>query len=219
MRIKKERMAAEYGHFIQEGISETDRISLLGCPMGKRLLLLYSSRTGFTKRYAQWIGEDLGVPCVPLEDYRRGMEESYDRILVGGGIYCGELRGLKTFRGIQKRAPDQKMIYFAVGLRPASEETTRRILHYNFGEGSGTKLYYFQGGLQVEALDQKQRTMRTVFRSMLGRRRDLSEDDRVLLERLRVSGDYCDRTQTQEMIAYLADGAQENEGGGIPKVL
>jgi hypothetical protein len=116
------------------------------------------------------------------------------------------------------------MIYFAVGLRSASEETMRRILHYNFGEGARRQLYYFQGGLQLEALDQKQKTMRTVFCSMLGRRRDLSEDDRELLERLQVSGDYCDRVQTQELIAYLSDdctanGAQKSEGGGIPKIL
>ena len=168
-----------------------------------RILILYQSRTGFTERYARWLGEALEAPAIPLRDYSKGLEQAYEVLVCGGPVYGNELDGLKTFRRIRKGAPDKRFLYFATGVRPDSPRTRRLVLGYNFKEKEQPELYYFQGGLCQERLEPGQKALLTGFRSMIQRRRDLQEEDRSLLERLHTDGDYTDEAQIAPLVERL----------------
>ena len=53
-------------------------------------IVIYTSKRGSTKQYAEWIAEDLGCRAVPLDDV---LKEGMDLHGYGCVIYGGWIRG------------------------------------------------------------------------------------------------------------------------------
>lgn len=47
-------------------------------------VVVYSSQTGFTKRYAEWLAEELGCQVVSLGDEPRFDASGFDVVVLGG---------------------------------------------------------------------------------------------------------------------------------------
>lgn len=56
-------------------------------------IILYQSKYGATKKYAQWLSEETGFPCVETKQARISDVLEYDTILLGGGIYASGIAG------------------------------------------------------------------------------------------------------------------------------
>ena len=67
-----------------------------------RLLVVYTSKTGFTKRYAQWLAEDLSGDCFPLEQAARVDFSGYDAVVFGSSVHAG---GVRKLAWLKKRLP------------------------------------------------------------------------------------------------------------------
>ena len=50
-----------------------------------KTIVIYNSQTGFTKRYAQWIAEEINADCVELSIAKNTDLDSYDAIVFGCG--------------------------------------------------------------------------------------------------------------------------------------
>ena len=60
-----------------------------------RLLIVYYSKTGFTKQYAQWLQEDLHGDCIPLPERGQVDFSSYDKVVFGSSVHAGRIRKWK----------------------------------------------------------------------------------------------------------------------------
>ena len=63
--------------------------------MGKDLVL-YQSKYGASRSYAEWLGAAWGCPACALQDCKGGLG-AYQRIVLVGGLYAGSMAGLKRF--------------------------------------------------------------------------------------------------------------------------
>ena len=74
---------------------------------GMNGIILYQSKYGATKKYAKWLSEKTGFPCVETKQARISDVREYDTILLGGGIYASGIAGLsflrKNFKDLQGR--------------------------------------------------------------------------------------------------------------------
>ena len=52
---------------------------------GMNGIILYQSKYGATKKYAQWLSEKTGFPCVGTKQASISDVREYDTILLGGG--------------------------------------------------------------------------------------------------------------------------------------
>jgi menaquinone-dependent protoporphyrinogen IX oxidase len=56
--------------------------------MKKKTIVLYESKTGFTRKYAEWIAEELDAELFPLQEARRSIDaaklQDYDAVIFGG---------------------------------------------------------------------------------------------------------------------------------------
>ena len=43
-----------------------------------KTIIVYASQTGFTKRYAEWLGEDLGADVLPLAVAKKKSDTFFD---------------------------------------------------------------------------------------------------------------------------------------------
>ena len=84
-------------------------------------IVIYSSQTGFTKKYAEWISEAAGCECVEFKKARKVNLSDYDAIVFGGWFKAGLIAQVPWFK---KQIPvlsaaGKKLIVFCCGANPA----------------------------------------------------------------------------------------------------
>jgi len=80
----------------------------------KEGIVLYSSRTGYTKRYAEYIAEQLGYAIKPINKANMFSVSCYPTIIYGGGLHHNNIDGIKGIQEGMKYFGDQNLIIFSV---------------------------------------------------------------------------------------------------------
>jgi len=179
-------------------------------------LIVVSSQTGFTARYADWLAEETGADVTELKQTSQKQLAQYDLLVCGSAICGGEFRGLKQFRHLCAHFPKERILIFATGIRPATERTVRMIRENNFPEKAADTVFYYEGGMNREKLDTSQKTLLLCYKAMMQRRRSLSPEDETVLKRMQVSGDYTNREAIRPLakrICELQNDAKKRTAG------
>ena len=61
-------------------------------------IILYKSKYGATKKYAEWIAERTGFSCIRTEEADIKRLSEFDTIILGGGIYASGIAGLSFLK-------------------------------------------------------------------------------------------------------------------------
>ncbi len=133
-----------------------------------KAIVIYRSKTGFTKRYAEWIAAALGCEAVDWKAAQGKELAGYDTLIYGGWFHAGSIMGLKKF--LQKAEPLKKnMAVFATGASPAENPDIEPGMKKNFTpeQWGRIKAFYFPGGLNYEAMGAVDRTLMAAFRAMV----------------------------------------------------
>lgn len=105
-----------------------------------KVLVTYQSKTGFTKKYAEWISEELNADLLDIKSVNQGKIQEYDLIIHGGWIMAGMINGLNKIRGLNPK----KLIVFGVGFTPKDKVDTKQMIETNkLGE---VPFFYYDGG-------------------------------------------------------------------------
>lgn len=116
-----------------------------------KILITYESKTGFTKKYAEWIREELKCDLIELKKVKE--IKDYDLIIHGGWIMGGMIKGLNKI----KKLNPKKLIIFGVGYTSKKEVDLKKIVEDNkLGE---IPFYYFEGGINPKKMGFVGRTM------------------------------------------------------------
>lgn len=168
----------------------------------KNALITYSSKTGFTRRYAEWLAEELHLPLLPVEQATAETWQANDSIIHGGGVYAGVVRGLERVkRGIADK-PGKRLVVFAVGATPATEEYRQTIWKDNFSseERRSIPLFYLSGGMDFARLTLPDKLLISLFYGLLALKPGKKPNG---MPAKRASYDLSDRANLQPLIAYL----------------
>ena len=94
----------------------------------EKILIVYESRYGATRQYAQAIGRALGCPVYPRKKLPAGQLESCSVLVYGGGLYAGGVAGIHTLKQAMERYPQKNFVLFTCGVAdPALPETVATI--------------------------------------------------------------------------------------------
>ena len=98
---------------------------------GMNGIILYQSKYGATKKYAQWLSEKTGFPCVETKQARISDVREYDTILLGGGIYASGIAGLSFLKKHIKDLQGSKIVVFcAACCEKRLQKKTQRIMKF-----------------------------------------------------------------------------------------
>ena len=95
----------------------------------ERTVVIYKSKHGSTKQYAEWIGEELDCPVISTDDFSKKDFDSYDNIIFGGCVQAGGIQGFDLIKKAMRwhRLDGKKVITFAVGLNIMQKETRMQL--------------------------------------------------------------------------------------------
>ncbi|MBQ8638973.1 MAG: hypothetical protein IJ468_07380 [Lachnospiraceae bacterium] len=95
-------------------------------------IILYQSKYGATKKYAQWLQEETGFACMETKAAKLNQVCEYDTIILGGGVYASGIAGLSFLKRNIKFLTGKKILVFCVGASPYDESAIAQIRELHF---------------------------------------------------------------------------------------
>ncbi len=157
-------------------------------------VILYQSKYGATKKYAEWLSAETGFPCVETKKAEINEVKKYDVIILGGGIYASGIAGLSFLKKNVNFLGGKQIIVFCCGASPYEEEAFQQIKEHNMkGSLSGIPCFYCRGAWDMESMSFKDRALCGMLRKAVSKK---NPDDYEIWEKaLMAAGDEkCDWT-------------------------
>lgn len=117
--------------------------------MAKDGIIVYASHTGYTKRYAQFLAEELNYDIKPIKKANLFRVSCYPVVIYGGGLHHNKIDGIKGLIDGYEYLGDQTLIVFSSGLASVNEDIIRDIKRRNLPEALQESVFYqaLPGGL------------------------------------------------------------------------
>ena len=170
----------------------------------KKQLIIYGSRYGSTKRYAERLAEMTGTEAV---EYKEAKDlDDYDRIVYLGSLYAGGVTGLKQTVG--KISPRQELIVSTVGLADPSDasnvahirQSIKGQIPAHFYDES--RLFHLRGAIDYTKLNLKYRLMMSLLAKKVAKlpEEQQNAETRAMLETYGKQVDFVDFSSLQPIV-------------------
>lgn len=169
-----------------------------------KTIVVYKSKYGYTKKYAQWLAESLG--CDIKENASLADVMGYNAIIYGGGIYAGRINGAKLITKNLEKLSGKKLALFAVGSNVGRSEELEAFWKQALEENVRLNVphFYLRGGFDYGRLGSVDRLMMNMLKKMLLKKDTLTEDDKGLLAAYDTPFDFTDRKNLEEILKFFS---------------
>ena len=134
-------------------------------------VILYQSKYGATKRYAEWLSEETGFQCIETKKADINEIIAYDVIILGGGIYASGIAGLSFLKKNINKLTDKKIIVFCCGASPYEENTFQQIKAHNMKDNlSDIPVFYCRGAWDMDVMSFKDRILCNLLRKAVAKK-------------------------------------------------
>ena len=134
-------------------------------------VILYQSKYGATKRYAEWLSEETGFQCIETKKADINEIIAYDSIILGGGIYASGIAGLSFLKKNINKLTDKKIIVFCCGASPYEENTFLQIKERNMKDIlSDIPIFYCRGAWDMDTMSFKDRILCNLLRKAVAKK-------------------------------------------------
>ena len=162
----------------------------------KNQLIVYGSRYGSAKRYAERLAEMTGCEVVEYSNAKNIGD--YDRVVYLGGIFAGGVLGLK--KTAAKMNPRQELLIATVGVTDPKEaayfENIRKLIKGQLPEGlyNEEKIFHLRGAIDYSHLSFGHSLMMKMFHSMMLKKpeSELTADAKAMLDTYGKKVDFVD---------------------------
>ena len=116
-------------------------------------IILYKSKYGSAKKYAQWLAEATGFPCQDVKGANAGQLADASTVILCGGVYASGIAGLDFLKKHAKTLTGKKLVILAVGASPYDEKAVGQLRDHNLkGALQNAALYYARGAWDESAM-------------------------------------------------------------------
>lgn len=171
----------------------------------KNRVLVYKSKYGSSKKYANWIKDELKCDIfekdkISLKDLKR-----YDSIIYIGGVYSSSVKGFNSIIKNLDELKDKEIILIAVGSSLGNECEVNKIKEFNLKDNhKNIKLFYLRGGFDFENLKFFDKTAMKMLRNRLVNKDGvLTEEERFLLSCYEKPHDWTNKNNLKEILNYI----------------
>lgn len=169
-------------------------------------IILYQSKYGATKKYADWLKEATGFDCIETKKADLGKIQAYDTILLGGGIYASGIAGLSFLRKNISSLNGKDIAVFCVGASPYEETAYQALYQHNFKDVlAGLTCFYCRGAWNEQAMSFGDRTLcRMLQKAVAKKAPDTYEPwEQALMCAAGQSCDWTDKSYLEPILDYL----------------
>ena len=142
-----------------------------------RTAIIYTSQTGFTKRYAEWIAEKAKADIFDLSDVQKketSFFEAYDAIIYAGWCMAGKVVKSNWFFDKAAELKGKKLVLVAVGASPNENPQVDVAMAALLTEEQKQyiKVFYCQGGINYDKMKLPSKLAMKMYSSALKKSKD-----------------------------------------------
>ena len=179
-----------------------------------KTLVIYTSQTGFTKRYAEWLAEKINGDLLDLKDAQKKKMDffaDYDAICYGGWAMAGNVVKGKWFLEKATNWKNKRLAMFCVGGSPNDNPDVDVFLQNALTEDQKKyiKVFYCQGGFNYKKMKAPFKLAMNMYVSVLRNKKDATEKEKEAAEIMSSSYDISDVKYIEPIAAYLGEKDDE----------
>lgn len=156
--------------------------------------IVYTSKTGFTRQYAQLLGKRLGLPVYSLEDALYGMDQG-SPILYLGWIHASAIRDYR-------KAAKNFSVCAVCGVGLCDTGTLTDQVRKVTAIPASIPLFTLQGGFDRSKLKGLDKLMISMLVKGLSSQKQRSEQDERMLALLQTDGNYVSPDNLKEILDW-----------------
>ena len=175
-----------------------------------KTLIIYTSQTGFTKKYAQWLSDRLKADIYELKDVQKKEDaffDEYQAIVYGGWAMAGKTVKINWFFEKAKEWKAKRLAVFCVGGSPNDNPDVEKMLENMLTneQKKYIKAFYCQGGFDYEKMNTASRLAMKMFVSALKKKKDPTEEEKIMVKMISDSYDISDIKYIEPIAEYIED--------------
>lgn len=172
-----------------------------------KALVLYRSKSGFTKKYAEWIARELSAEVLEAKGAGPALFADYDTVIYGGGLYAAGINGVKLITGNLDKLAGKKVIVFATGASPEREDVTADIVNKNFTGEQREKItfFYLRGGFDRSRLKGIDRFLMGFLINSIKKKKERTPDEAGMLGAFEHPVDFTAEKKIASLVAFARE--------------
>ncbi|MBO4679050.1 MAG: flavodoxin [Lachnospiraceae bacterium] len=173
-----------------------------------KTLVVYTSQTGFTKKYAGWLAEKTGGDVFDVKDVQKKPDSffaDYDAIVYAGWVMAGKVVKANWLFGKASSFADKRLAVVAVGGCPNEAPEVQEALKTIVPDELKATIpaFYCQGGFNYAKMNTASRMALKMFIGMLKSRKNQTEDQKRMVELISHDYDIADPNLLEPVIKYI----------------
>lgn len=169
-------------------------------------VVVYKSKYGSTKKYAEWIAEELGSEAIDAKNIKIEDLLKYDTIIYGGGLYAEVINGVILLTKNLDKLDGKKLIVYSTGITPLNyrEYYDKLVIAKNFKPEmlEKIKVYNFMGKMIIDELTFVHKSALKTLKQIMQNKKEPTEMEKLLIELCDANGDFSDRDSIKELVEY-----------------
>ena len=170
-------------------------------------IVLYRSKYGSTKNYAQWIADELSCQAIDAKGFDVELLKDYDTIIYGGGLYAEIIGGVSLITKNIDKLSGKKLVVFTTGLTPTNlrEYYDGIVLEKNFkGDTKDkVKIFNFPGKMVYKELSLVHRTAIKTLQTIMSKKENPTDMEKMLVHLCDIDADLSDKNLITELVEYV----------------
>ena len=175
-----------------------------------KTIVIYKSKYGSTKQYAEWIAEVLSADIFEARSVKAADLEKYDTIIYGGGLYAEVIAGVTLITKNYEKLKDKKLVVFTTGITPLDlrEYYDKLVFDKNFkGEiREKVKVFNYLGKMILSELTLPHRAAIKTLKKLMSGKENPTEMEKLLVMLCDTDGDFSDKNAIAELLEYAREG-------------
>lgn len=172
-------------------------------------IVVYKSKYGSTKAYAEWIAEELGCKAVDAKGMKIDELVKYDTIIYGGGLYAEIIAGVNLITKNIDKLAGKKIAVYSTGITPLDcrDYYDKMVIEKNFKPEmlEHIKVFNFMGKMILDELSFPHRTAIKALKKLMGGKENSTEMEKLLVDLCDADGDFTDREAIKDLVAYVKE--------------
>lgn len=173
----------------------------------KKTVILYKTKYGSTKKYAEWIAESIDADIFDVSQFDASQIDKYSTVVFGSFVHGGKINNISFIRSNWSSLSEKKVVVFASTNAPSDDPGQNRVFEASLPMEIRNKTKYFplRGAFDFKNLDFIDKLTMQFPRLILqigwyiGRNTKAKE----YLNNFKVTHDYTNKKAIEPIVSFL----------------
>ncbi|WP_315081726.1 flavodoxin domain-containing protein [uncultured Clostridium sp.] len=176
-----------------------------------KTVVVYQSKYGSTKKYAEWISEELSCDLFERKDVTPNQLEYYETIIYGGGLYAGGVSGIKLITKSFKQLKNKNIIIFTCGLADPKDRINVKGIREGLNKVLSEemkkviKIFHLRGAIDYSKLGIVHKSMMSMLYKMTLKKKyeSLREEEKEMIDTYGKVVNFIDKDTIKPIVLYV----------------